>query len=127
MTEMRTTPDRQLLLVRFSGDITTKAEATRKRFLQRMARNIKDALKTSGAQHTVTRTRDRIFVSLEGKDIERGATDLQRIFGIQSLAPVKELAWDSSRSIAPSLSRSSIAIEYRVLQFTQESLPFKVK
>ena len=95
MTEMRTTPDRQLLLVRFSGDITTKAEATRKRFLQRMARNIKDALKTSGAQHTVTRTRDRIFVSLEGKDIERGATDLQRIFGIQSLAPVKELAWDS--------------------------------
>ena len=95
MTEMRTTPGRQLLLVRFSGDITTKAEATRKRFLQRMARHIKDALKASGAQHTVIRTRDRIFVSLEGKDLGRGAADLQRVFGVQSLAPVKELEWCS--------------------------------
>ena len=93
--ESQTGPRRKTLLVRFSGDITTKAESTRRRFLLRMVRNIKDALKTSGSGHTVNRTRDRIFVSLHKQYAESGAADLQRVFGVQSLAPVEEIHWNS--------------------------------
>lgn len=85
----------RLLLVRFSGDITTKAEATRRRFLRRMVRNIKDALASEDVSHRVTRTHDRIFVSLARAGAERGAAALQRVFGVQSLAPVEEIDWET--------------------------------
>lgn len=87
--------DERLLLVRFSGEITTKAEATRRRFLQRMVRNIKNALRSEGVTHRVTRTRDRILVGLAEAEAERGAEALQRVFGIQSLAPAVEVTWQS--------------------------------
>jgi thiamine biosynthesis protein ThiI len=85
--------DEELLLVRFSGDITTKADATRRRFLQRMARNLRDALRSEGVAHRVTRTRNRIFVAVERAGAERAAETLGRVFGVQSLARVEEVAW----------------------------------
>lgn len=91
--------DERILLIRFSGDITTKAEATRRRFLQRMVRNVKDALKSTGVTHRVTRTRDRIFVALESTGAETGAEALQRVFGVQSLAPVEEVAWQEQSDL----------------------------
>ena len=128
----QTTPKRKTLLVRFSGDITTKAESTRRRFLLRMVRNIKDALKTSGSGHTVNRTRDRIFVSLNEEYAESGAADLRRVFGVQSLAPVQEIHWDSLDDLIKqseaffrnSVRERSFAVRARRIG-AKRSLPFR--
>jgi len=85
----------QLVLLRYSGDVTTKATPTRRRFVQRMARNVKDALRSVGVVHTLTRTHTRIFVELAEDADGRGLDTLARVFGVQSLAPVVERAWQS--------------------------------
>jgi thiamine biosynthesis protein ThiI len=104
-TEARKHEDEELLLVRFSGDVTTKADATRRRFLQRMQRNIKDALRSEGIAHRVTRTRNRIFVALGREGAERGAETLRRVFGVQSLARVEEISWESLEDLVEKSER----------------------
>ena len=102
---------RRLVLLRFSGDVTTKAPPTRRRFLQRMARNVKDALKSAGIPHSVTRTHARLFVELEeesGQGIER----LARVFGVQSLALVEERAFGD----LDELVAAGVALERRDLE-----------
>lgn len=87
------TGDERLLLLRFSGDIATKADATRKRFVQRMVRNIKDALRSEAIPHKVVRTHNRIFVTVDAAGAERATDTLSRVFGVQSLAGVVEIPW----------------------------------
>jgi thiamine biosynthesis protein ThiI len=83
----------QLVLLRFSGDVTTKAPATRRRFLKKMTANIRDALRSEGVAFDLVRTHNRLFVDL--LDGERGVQTLSRIFGVQSLAAVEERPWES--------------------------------
>jgi thiamine biosynthesis protein ThiI len=73
----------RLVLLRFSGEIATKAKATRIRFEARLLRNVRDALRSLGVEAAVTRTRNRVFV--HGTDA-RFADTLARVAGVQSLA-----------------------------------------
>ncbi len=72
-----------MILVRYSGEIATKAKATRARFVRRLVQNLHDALRAEGIEADVQQTRDRLFVRT-GAD--RAADVLARLFGTQSLA-----------------------------------------
>ena len=84
--------DLQRVLVRYSGDLTTKARATRRRFEQRLARNLRDALGEDAARSQVIRGRDRIVVEMPaGTD----ASPLARVFGVQSISVALRRDWTS--------------------------------
>ena len=90
---------RSVVLLRFSGDITTKAPPTRRRFLQRMAGNIKDALKNLGIAHTTRRTHDRLFVEFSSHREDSALNALANVFGVQSLALVEKHPWSRIEDI----------------------------
>lgn len=87
--------DAERILVRFSGEITTKAPATRRRFLTRMVRNLKDALKSQSIRHQVLRTHSRIFIDVETGHVGQAIDCLSRVFGVQSLSRILEREWDT--------------------------------
>jgi len=68
-------------LIRFSSDLTTKFRGTRRRFQQRLARNLEEALKTHDVSYTLNLAWSRLF--LEADD-DRVPDILQRIFGVHS-------------------------------------------
>lgn len=81
---------KHLLMLRFSGDVSTKADGTKQRFIRRLARNVEDALDTLGIEHRIRRDRFRLFVETD----TRAALDpLHRIFGVQSFSPVERLPY----------------------------------
>jgi thiamine biosynthesis protein ThiI len=80
-------PDAQLVLLRFSGDISIKARATRHQFVRRLLHNLRDAIISQGLAPRVRLSRNRIFVELpENADLDA----LTRVFGIQSISRVVE-------------------------------------
>jgi thiamine biosynthesis protein ThiI len=87
--------ERSVVLLRFSGDVTTKAPATRRRFLQRLGRNIKDSLSSRGIEHRTTRSHDRFFVEFPADDEKSALQALGNLFGVQSLALVEKHAWST--------------------------------
>ena len=76
-------PDSTLVLLRLSGEISTKARETRWRFVSQMLRNVRDALRSEGIAYTLSRRHDRIFVELSEA---RGAELVARVFGVQSVS-----------------------------------------
>jgi thiamine biosynthesis protein ThiI len=85
---------RGLLLVRYGGDLTTKARPTRQRFSKRLAQNIKEALRAAGMRTQIERRHDRIHVELEREsDAPIAAARIARVFGVQSVARVQEREW----------------------------------
>ncbi len=98
-----------LLLVRFSGDLTTKADATRRRMTSRLVENLRAAIRSSGRKGRVRRERNRLFVELDPIDVgdvgdgKAGALPdddamverLARVFGIQSLSLAHARPWAS--------------------------------
>jgi len=72
-----------IVLLRFSGEISTKAKPTRQRFERQLLRNVADALRSEGIQARVRRTRNRVFVETEHP---AAPALLSRIFGVQSLS-----------------------------------------
>ena len=80
----------RLMLVRYSGDVTTKAPATRRRFIQRLGKNLKDALRSEGVTSRLTRTHDRLFIETRG---EGGLDAASRVFGAQAISVVETLPW----------------------------------
>ena len=75
-----------LALLRFSGELWTKARATRRQFVTRLLRNVKDALAAEGYQGEIERHHDRVFIEVSSP----GAISvLERIFGLQSLSLVR--------------------------------------
>lgn len=94
-TETGTAPNngseaKELILVRFSGDITTKADATRKRFVTRLVSNIRAALKAQGVSYRIERTHNRLFVHVDGQG---HVETLRHVFGVQSIARVEVRPW----------------------------------
>ncbi len=77
----------QLALLRFSGDIGTKARATRFQFVQRLIANLRDALVSQGVEPRIRDSHDRIFVELPNAEC---AAALSRVFGIQSISLVEK-------------------------------------
>jgi len=72
-----------MVLLRFSGEISTKAKPTRQRFERQLLRNVADALESAGIPARVHRTRNRVFVET---DDPAAAPLLARVFGVQSLS-----------------------------------------
>lgn len=75
--------DPEIILLRFSGEIATKAKPTRRRFEAQLVRNVRAALRDAGVVAPVTRSPNRIFVASGDR---RAANALGRVFGVQSLA-----------------------------------------
>jgi len=84
------------VLLRFSGEVSTKAPATRRQFLTRMRRNIKEALKSEHIAFRFQRHRGRLVIDL---DSDAGIDIVSRIFGIQSLSRVVTRPVDALPSI----------------------------
>jgi thiamine biosynthesis protein ThiI len=81
-----------LVLLRFSGDLSTKADGTKQRFIRRLARNVEDALDSTGIDHRMRRDRFRIYLEV---DSPIALDVLTRVFGLQSYSPVKRVAWET--------------------------------
>jgi tRNA uracil 4-sulfurtransferase len=75
--------DPTLVLLRFSGEISTKARETRWRFVSQLLRNAGDALRSEGVAYELTRRHDRVIARLEHP---RGVQALTRVSGIQSVS-----------------------------------------
>jgi thiamine biosynthesis protein ThiI len=88
----------QLLLIRFSGDLTTKADATRRRMTSRLIENLRASIKASGRKAKVLRDRNRIYVELApgpGPSDQEMTARLARVFGVQSVSLTHVEAWSS--------------------------------
>lgn len=73
------------ILVRFAGDIATKASQTRQRFTRCLVENIEDAFRTEGISFEIDRRWGRIFIETPSNE----ATEvLQRVYGVQSFSVV---------------------------------------
>jgi len=79
-------PNSQLALLRFSGEIGTKARATRSQFVQRLVANLRNALVAEKLEPRIRDTHNRIFVELPDAAC---ASVLTRVFGIQSISLVE--------------------------------------
>ena len=82
----------RLAVIRFSGEITTKARATRRQFRARLVHNLRDALAGEGPPPRLEISHTRIFVHLPpaGPGIDDPGTQsdhaLTRVFGVQSVS-----------------------------------------
>ena len=79
-------PRDQLAVLRLSGEVSIKAKATRRQFVSRLTRNVKDALVSAGAAPHIHRSHDRLFVELPGAGADAARSALSRVFGLQSLS-----------------------------------------
>ena len=78
-------PGARLVLLRFSGDISIKARATRHQFVRRLLHNLRDAIASQGLTPRVRLSHNRIFAELpEQADLD----PLTRVFGVQSVSAV---------------------------------------
>lgn len=75
-----------MILLRFSGDVSTKSRATWARMVDRLLENARDALASHGIEGSVRRTRNRVYVDAESPE---AAAVLARVFGIQSVSPLE--------------------------------------
>lgn len=77
---------RNLILLRLSSELTTKAHGTRGRFIKRLVSNLQDALRSSGAAFRIDAQWNRILVR---SDADAALRVLQRVPGVSSLSPVE--------------------------------------
>ncbi len=85
-------PPTELILVRFSGEISTKSRQTRLRFVRRLAAAAEDALLSADIPFRLERRWSRLYVEAE----RPGAVEaLQRVFGVQSVSPAVRRPWSS--------------------------------
>src|SRR5262245_55813481 len=76
----------QLILVRFSGDITIKARGTRFQFVRRLLSNLRDALAAEGVAPRIQLSHNRMFVEAPDASVMPARA---RVFGVQSLSRVE--------------------------------------
>ncbi len=93
---MAASPNSQLALLRFSGDIGTKARATRSQFVKRLVANLRNALLAEELEPRIRDTHNRIFVELPDA---ASASVLTRVFGIQSISLVEQRPADNIERI----------------------------
>jgi thiamine biosynthesis protein ThiI len=93
--------NQKLALLRFSGEVGTKARATRTHFRNRLLSNLRDALSSHGMEGKIEVSHDRLYIPLpeDAPQPEAGESDhpLARVFGLQSISwverhPVKDVA-----------------------------------
>ena len=76
----------QLILLRFSGDITIKARGTRFQFVRRLLSNLRDALASEGVAPRIQLSHNRMLIEVADAAVMPA---LARVFGVQSLSPVE--------------------------------------
>lgn len=81
------------ILLRFSGELTTKGKVTRKHFEERLFHNLREALASVDVRCKITRHRERFIIAGGGLE---AAQAVSQVFGVQSVAL-------SERSDAPHL------------------------
>jgi thiamine biosynthesis protein ThiI len=86
----------QLAILRFSGELSTKARATRYQFTRRLLHNLRDALASEGIEPRIEASHDRIFASLPP-----GASEavLTRVFGVQTISRADRRSADDLAAI----------------------------
>lgn len=92
----------RVVLLRFSGDLTTKGDATRRRMTSRLIENLRASIKASGRKARVKRDRNRIFVEFEpgpGPSDEEMSSRLARVFGIESVSVTHVEEWSSLEDV----------------------------
>lgn len=101
----------RIALLRFGGEVTLKAPATRRRFIKRLLKNLKDALKAEGIEATIERDHDRMYVTTHNPgDLEQ----LAHCFGLQSISLVERQSWKTLDDlVASSVSLYSDAVRDR--------------
>jgi thiamine biosynthesis protein ThiI len=117
------------ILVRLSGDLSTKARNTRKRFTQRLVENLQDALESTGSAFTIERSWSRLTVETDDASALETCT---RVFGVQSVSPVARHEWDDLEGLvafaaghfAPSVEGRRFAVRARRGGSSVESIPF---
>lgn len=76
----------QLVLLRFSGDITIKARGTRFQFVRRLLSNLRDALESEGVPPRIQLSHNRMLIEIPHESV---LPALARVFGVQSLSLVE--------------------------------------
>lgn len=84
------TTENRFVSMSLSGEVSTKASATRRSFHRRLRANVKNVLARHGLDGRIRDRRDRI--DIEGLD-ESALAPLSRIFGIQAVRTVRSLPW----------------------------------
>lgn len=79
---------KEKILVRF-GELTLKSDKSRRRFLNRLIRNIENALDSLSAKYRIENLWSRLIVEVDG-DLDKALNTLKRVFGIHSLAVIKD-------------------------------------
>ena len=73
------------VLVRLSGEVTTKGRRARRRFQAALARNIREACRRAGGECRIDNQWSRLFVDTEGVD----PAVFRRVFGISSFSQLE--------------------------------------
>lgn len=73
-------------MVRIASEIATKSRRVRRRFQDRLARNIRDALASSGIEATVDARWSRLLVRAEDA---AAAQRVAEVFGVSSVSPIE--------------------------------------
>ncbi len=77
---------REVILIKY-GELWLKSESVRRRFVEKLAKNIRDMLKAKGVKFTLSPSRDMtVLVTKDSEAIEV----LERVFGISWFARAKE-------------------------------------
>jgi thiamine biosynthesis protein ThiI len=83
----------RVALLRFSGELSTKARATRLQFRSRLTHNLRDALASAGESPRLEVSHTRIYARLErapwGDEQALRDHPLTRVFGVQSVSFVE--------------------------------------
>lgn len=86
----------QFVSMSLSGEVSTKASATRRSFHRRLRANVKDVLARHGLAGRIHDRRDRIDIEGIG---ESALEPLSRVFGIQAVRTVHSLPWQALEDI----------------------------
>ncbi|MGH7552337.1 MAG: tRNA uracil 4-sulfurtransferase ThiI [Longimicrobiales bacterium] len=77
-----------LVLLRLAAELTLKSRRTRAFFVDRLLRNVRDALASTGVRYRVVSTWGRVFVRVSSPT---ALPTLARVFGISSISPVERV------------------------------------
>ncbi len=83
-----TSSDTHILMLRLAGELAIKGRRTRRRFQQKLVRNIKDAYREAGCECTVREEWSRLFVETDCKAEDE---PLSRVFGLSSWSRIDSI------------------------------------
>ena len=104
------------LMIRY-GELSTKGKNINL-FIDRLGRNVKNALEDSYPNVEISWFRDRMYVELNGEPADEVVKRLQDIFGIQTISPVLQV-----EKTLEAAKKGAVEI---VRPFVEEAKSFKI-